>query len=107
MSRSYKKTPIIKDHDSGKWGKRQANKRIRKLKWGRSRRKGWYKKAFCSYEIHDYVSRYSLGQARKKFDEALKDYENNGETWRNKWVLDYKDFDEYVSKSYNKWYKRK
>ena len=32
MSRSYKKTPFVKDKQSSKWGKRYCNKRVRKAK---------------------------------------------------------------------------
>ena len=31
MSRSYKKFPFCKDRDSGKWGKKYCNKRLRKM----------------------------------------------------------------------------
>ena len=32
MSRSRKKVPISKDHRSGKWGKKQANRAVRRNK---------------------------------------------------------------------------
>ena len=72
MSRSYKKHPIITDGSPGhtKDMKRIANSKIRqnmdKLK-GKD-----YKKYFCSYDIHDYICRYS-------WEKAKEDYENSPE----------------------------
>lgn len=65
MSRSYKKSPVIKDMDSGRFGKRLANKKVRRfkndIKSGKS-----YKKIFETYNIHDFVSRYSYKDYLKK-----------------------------------------
>lgn len=66
MSKSYKKTPICKDRN--KYGKRQANKVVRRtfdIKSGSS-----YKKAYCSYNIHDYYS-YSNFEDYKEFRRKL------------------------------------
>ncbi|MCT4584441.1 MAG: hypothetical protein N4A54_05895 [Peptostreptococcaceae bacterium] len=53
MSRSYKKTPVLKDSGDNKWVKRQASKSVRRYKYiiksGSS-----YKKLYCSYNICDY-----------------------------------------------------
>ena len=53
MSRSYKKYAILKEFESCKFGKRQANKRVRHYKGflanGRS-----YKKVFDTWNICDY-----------------------------------------------------
>lgn len=54
MSRSYKKTPGWKGTSS--FGKRQANKRVRRTKDvpnGRS-----FKKLYCSYDICDWADLY-------------------------------------------------
>ena len=59
MSRSYKKTPIVKDgqHNAGsrKWWKRQANKKIRRGKWiQRKKSKDFRKSGIDSWDICDY-----------------------------------------------------
>lgn len=62
MSRSYKKTPISKSCPSyGKYGKREANKKVRRsddISNGKM-----YKKIYCSWNIHDVVSYYTLNNA--------------------------------------------
>ena len=56
MSRSYKKTPIIKSVHSlyKKFCKRHSNKKIRQVK--DLPNYGAFKKVFQSCEIHDYIS---------------------------------------------------
>lgn len=51
MSRSYKKTPIIKDNTYSKFGKKYANKRVRKSDLGNN---GNYKKLYEQYDISDF-----------------------------------------------------
>ena len=62
MSRSYLKTPIVKDNKRGrKKAKRQANKKVRneiRLHSGNS-----YKKVFNTWNIYDYVSYWSQEDA--------------------------------------------
>ena len=53
MSRSYKKTPVIKDSDNTKWVKRQATKSVRRYK-GILAKGSSYKKLFESWNICDY-----------------------------------------------------
>lgn len=53
MSRSYKKVPHCKCEDSCKWGKRQANKKVRRYKGEITNGKG-YKKLYESWNICDY-----------------------------------------------------
>lgn len=54
MSRSYKRTPICKDgNKSKKFGKRQANKKIRKTA-GLSGKSNNYKKIYESWNVCDY-----------------------------------------------------
>jgi len=62
MSRSYKKTPIVKDNFGGKTGKRYANKKVRKTK-DCLFKGGEYKKIFESWNINDYISYYTLEEA--------------------------------------------
>ena len=55
MSRSYKKYPLVKCERSCKFGKRQANKKIRSLPVSEDIPKGTgYKKYYQSYDICDY-----------------------------------------------------
>lgn len=79
MSRSYKKTPICKDRN--KYGKRQSSKSVRKN--GLVGSGGNYKKAYQSYNIHDYYSystfeKYKETRKRLRFNESeekmLKDW---------------------------------
>lgn len=63
MSRSYKKNPVSKScPDDGTYGKRQANKKIRRFKGELSDGKE-YKKLYCSWNIHDSTIRYTLNEA--------------------------------------------
>lgn len=87
MSRSYKKTPISKDHTNGM--KKFANKKVRKYK-GEIEDGNSYKKIFCSYDICDW-------SFRETYSDYLKDKESykkrylNGETKNNYGEdLDYK-----------------
>lgn len=66
MSRSRKKVPIVKDRYSGKWSKRQANKKVRKEQEISIRGKD-YKKIYESWNIHDYINYYSK-------EDAIKDW---------------------------------
>ena len=63
MSHSYKKNPIVKDNGKGKKdSKRIANHKVRRNKYipltG-----GNYKKMYESWDIADYVCRYTLEEA--------------------------------------------
>jgi len=71
MSRSYKKTPWATDGRNGRksW-KRIANKTIRKYKNEIKKGKA-YKKLYCSYNIHDYKSRWPWEEAKFKFEENV------------------------------------
>ena len=95
MSRSYKKNPICSDRPNGaKYWKRLANKKVRKQNIHFSKGKK-YKKVFNSWEIHDYISRWSKYQ-------ALKDL------YRYKYLKeDYESEEEFLNKFWKKYYKRK
>ena len=87
MSRSYKKHPIIKyAPQSGKYGKREANQKVRRdsknnpeeapLK-GKS-----YKKQYSTWEIHDVVTRWTLREAIDAwYEEEAPHYRGTG--WRH------------------------
>ena len=95
MSRSRRHTPISKDNQRGgaKKGKRFANKKVRHAKFEDLPRKGkQYKKLYCSYDIHDWISRWT-------WEEALQWYNLKKEdSWIKKEYPTQKDF-------YHYWYK--
>lgn len=79
MSRSYKKFPMVKCERSCKFGKKQANKKIRNLRKsgveipnGRS-----YKKLFESCEICDYSFTEFESWAREKWYQEEAEIINN------------------------------
>lgn len=95
MSRSVKKHPVVTDGRGGqKWPKRQANKKVRRYKKGLSDGKA-YKKLFCSWEIHDYISRWS-------WEEAKWEYEHSPSPYLLEKYPTLKDFYKYWSKYYKR-----
>lgn len=63
MSRSYKKTPISKMAPvHGRIGKKFANRRVRRYDEELSNG-GSYKRLYCSYDIHDWISYYTINDA--------------------------------------------
>lgn len=96
MSRSYKKTPIVKDNIGGKTGKRFANKKVRRLKNELFKRKE-YKKAYESWDINDYISYYTLEEAIKDWYKEEKENFPRELAWRHnefktleKWIQHWK-----------------
>lgn len=86
MSRSYKKHPWATDGRHGqKIWKRFANKSVRHysndIKNGK-----YYKRLYCSYNIHDYKSRWTWEEAKFKFEENVlynfKNYKTLKEFYR-------------------------
>lgn len=66
MSRSYKKHAWVTDGKDGrKYAKRLANKAVRNCKDVPNGKA--YKKIFCSYNIHDYKSRWPWQEALKNW----------------------------------------
>lgn len=60
MSRSYKKNPIWKCCGDTKWGKRQANHKVRRCKYNDIPLRGkGYKKLYESWDIVDYIMRWT------------------------------------------------
>lgn len=78
MSRSRKKSPIHTDGSPGttKESKRYANKKVRNTE--DLPQHGGYKKAFESYEIHDFVIRYP-------WEEVKQEWESGDEYYRDKY----------------------
>lgn len=73
MSRSYKKTPVIKDGHSGKVAKSYANRKVRHYKNVLANGKA-YRKVYESYDIHDSIFRYSYESFKKDAESHQKEY---------------------------------
>ncbi len=71
MSRSYKKTCVFKYGSDTKFGKRHANKVVRRYK-GTIPKGSKYKHLFCSYEIHDYYFRRTRDRFISEVEESYK-----------------------------------
>ena len=56
MSRSYKRYPLIKSIESGKFGKKQANKKVRNTKLLDIPNGNSYRKIYETTEIREYES---------------------------------------------------
>lgn len=85
MSRSYKKHPIVKDNGKGKKkSKRFANHTVRRDK-DTPLKGGNYKKMSESWEIADFVTRYSIEDAIDDwYDEEMEHYAFPFKGWRHK-----------------------
>ena len=97
MSRSYKKHPVITDGSAGitKIFKRFANKKVRNYRKKIAKGKS-FKRLFCSYDIHDYISRWSWAEAKKEYESDPYGYLKN----------EYPTLKEFY-KYWSKYYKRK
>ena len=72
MSRSFKKHPYCTDGRAGRkpW-KRRANKIVRNYKNNLADGKN-YKKLYNSWNIHDYISRWSWPEVKKEWENGLR-----------------------------------
>jgi len=88
MSRSYKKTPIVKDNSRGrKKDKRSANKKVRNRKHVANGKQ--YRKYFNTWDIYDYVSYCSL-ERFMEFKHLRRRYTTDEEmkqAWRRSFYL--------------------
>lgn len=66
MSRSYKRTPIIKYCGNSRFGKRQSSKKVRKSDRKLLLKGSQYKRLFETWNINDIVQFYSLKEAEKR-----------------------------------------
>lgn len=67
MSRSYKKTPIIKVAPfHAKWNKRQASKAVRRYRGKIPNGYAFLKKIYDPWDIHDYIIKETLSQAYRR-----------------------------------------
>ena len=90
MSRSKRHTPIVKSCGTGKWGKKQANKKLRREKYLSLKGKQ-YKKVYESWDINDYILYWPI-------EEAIKDwYDEEGEPENLQWRHErYKTLENYL-----------
>ena len=73
MSRSYKKNPFYTDRPRGaKYWKRQANRRVRHYRGTLANRR--YRRLYNSWEIHDWVSRWSKAEAIHRWEHPQHAY---------------------------------
>ncbi len=95
MSRSYKHSPVYTDGRNGQViSKRYANKAVRKYKNKIAKGKA-YKKLFCSWDIHDYISRWTWEEAKKEWENDKYNYYKNHnislKEYYRKWRRSYKN----------------
>lgn len=112
MSRSYKKTPISKSGGYGKNGKKLAGR-----KWRRTinendivGRRSLYKRNYSSYDIYDYVSRWTKEEAKRYYKEAKFNYENGINDWKywgSKENIKYPTVGDFLKDRWEKYYRRK
>lgn len=107
MSRSYKRSSVSTDGSphTTKEMKRIANSKVRNSKGtynGSS-----YKKLFCSYDIHDYISRWSKEDAIQKWFEEEADILNGIISFKYSYHNKYKTLKNFLNRRWAKWYKRK
>jgi len=74
MSRSFKKTPIIKEHIPGM--KSTANRKVRRENFNITNGNS-YRKVFCSYDISDYAFRMTYAEYCARTEQHEKDFEND------------------------------
>jgi len=65
MSRSYKKTPIIKYCGDKRYGKRQANKKVRRLDRTVLLKGKQYRKLYETWDINDVIQFWSRREAER------------------------------------------
>lgn len=97
MSRSYKKSPVCTDGKARSTSrtKKYANKIVRRCD-EEIPNGNFYKRLFCSYEIHDFITRQTWEEAKENYETA-EDYIKNR----------YLDKEDFYNKHWAKYYKRK
>lgn len=65
MSRSYKRTPVMKCCGDSRYGKRQANKKVRRSDKSVLYKRKQYRKVYDSWDINDVVLYWSKRDAEK------------------------------------------
>ncbi len=74
MSRSYKRCPVYTDGNPGttKESKKFANKKVRNTE--DMPNGGAYKKVYESYDIHDYIVRWTWDEAKAEWERGDNEY---------------------------------
>lgn len=97
MSRSYKHSPVYTDGSPGttKETKKFANKKVRNTDFDELPRKGKaYKKIFCSYDIHDWITRCTKQEWIDMYERGGRWYNPSDkytlEEWIQEWEKSYK-----------------
>lgn len=117
MSRSYKSTPIASDNGKhSKEEKRRAASRIRNIEPESDKADSLVRKSNRykyinkdTYNIHDYISRFSEAEAREYYQRRLKEISNTKWKKRSKenFLKKYPTEDDFIQKRWAKDYKRK
>ena len=82
MSRSFKKTPVVKDHNKGE--KRNANKKVKnmlKRNPDSIGQNGSYKKAYEQWEISDWAFRMTEQEAIDWYNKNVSDPNSRESKW--------------------------
>lgn len=82
MARSVKKHPVLHyAPKSGRYGKTQANRRVRRHQGAMSDGK-FYRKLYCSWNIHDCCSRTTLNEHLERWGDWMSFCEDRGYDWK-------------------------
>lgn len=105
MSRSYRKTPIVKDcsKHGAKWAKRRANKRVRRISRGLIGKSKLYRKHYERWDICDYWYYYPKSEAIADW-KSEEDFKNLFEKEYSKydWHTKYKSLDDFINHHWKK-----
>ena len=112
MSRSYKKTPIIKYGGYSKYGKKLANHKWRKTQEANYNIKSLYKRNYLSYNINDVVDMWTKEDACAHYDKIVR--LANGQNcsiyeqrWAYRILKQYPTKEIYIRKVWEKDFRRK
>ena len=89
MSRSFKKTPVVKDHNKGE--KRNANKKVKNMLKRNPEaigQNGGFKKAYEQWEISDFSSMVSEESWRKHYYECLNSGKESDRKYASKYTIE-------------------
>lgn len=101
MSRSYKKTPVLKSNCG--FSKKMANRKVRRTKDVFSGT--YYKKVFDSYDICEYLFYNNWNSARKKHESEILKVINNKYLSKERKKKELKWVEEnYNEKEWRRWY---
>ena len=97
MSRSYKKHPYCTDGSpkTTKERKQLANKRVRRCKKDMDKKGKKYKQLYESYDIHDYINRWTWEKAKEEYENDIYSY------WKERYPT-LKEFYRFWSKYYKR-----